>query len=84
MALDKSKEDIQYESNSEGSSLMFACRSDCQWLKLDMPSASNAMGHSMSPFGCLDAELGIPRSGNLSEDDSHPLSHDIPSGVQPM
>ncbi|SRR5258708_1692116 len=40
--------------------------------------------HSMSPFGRLDAELCIPRSGYLSDDNSHPLSHDTSGGGQLM
>src|SRR5258708_14228500 len=40
--------------------------------------------HSMSPFGRLDAELRIPRSRYLSDDNSHPLSHDTSGGGQPM
>ncbi len=62
---------------------MSVYRSDCQWPKLDMPGvASDAVGHSMSPFGHLDAELGVPSSGCLSDDDSHLLSHDTPGGGQ--
>src|SRR5258708_1738067 len=46
--------------------------------------ASDAAGHSMSPFGRWDAELRIPSSGYLSDDNSHPLYHDTSGGGQPM
>ena len=45
---------------------------------------SDTAGHSMSPFGQLDAELHIPSFGYLSDDNSHPLSYDTSGGGQLM
>ena len=51
---------------------------------LDDIHASDATGHSMSPFGRLDAELCIPSFGYLSDNNSHPLSYNTSGGGQLM